>query len=212
MQRETGTMQLPATLKRIVLLGIFSTPGLLLSTQTMAGTTIYKTVDENGNVVFTDTPPRADGSSETITLSSPNSFDPAETATEGSNRQLWIVDPDAEEEAPGELYGALTITSPEADETVRENAGNVTVTVKLEPPNLQPGHRIRLLLDGSPTGGTNTTGLFALTNVDRGTHSLKAEVVDEAGKLIYAGPSSTFHLQRYSILNAPKRPVNPINN
>jgi hypothetical protein len=205
-------MQLLATLKRIAFLSIISTPWLMLSTQSMAGTTIYKTVDEDGNVVFTDTPPRADGPSETITLTSPNSFDPAEAGTEGSGRQLWIVDPDAEGEASGEFYGALSVTSPADDESIRENAGNVTVTVKLEPPNLQPGHRIRLLLDGSPTGGTNTTGRFALSNVDRGTHSLKAEVVDDAGKLIYAGPSSTFHLQRYSVLNAPKRPVNPINN
>ncbi|NIP16311.1 MAG: DUF4124 domain-containing protein [Pseudomonadales bacterium] len=205
-------MQLPATLKGIVFLGMCSIPGLLSSAQAAAGTTIYKTIDEDGNVVFTDTPPRADGPSETVTVSSPNSFDPAEAGTEGSTRQLWIVDPDAEDETPGEVYAALTITSPEEDENIRENAGNVTVTVKLEPPNLQPGHRIRLLLDGSPTGGTSTTGLFALTNVDRGTHSLKAEVVDEAGKLIYAGPASTFHLQRYSVLNAPVRPANPINN
>ncbi len=205
-------MQRLAALKRIVFLGIFSMPWLLLSTQAAAETTIYKTVDEDGNVVFTDTPPRADGPSETITITSPNSFDPAESGTEGSNRQLWIVDPDTDEKANDQFYGALTITSPVDDENVRENAGNVTVTVKLEPPNLRPGHRIRLLLDGSPTGGANTTGQFALTNVDRGTHSLKAEVVDEAGTLIYAGSSSTFHLQRYSILNAPKRPVNPINN
>ena len=178
----------------------------------LGSTVLVYGTDEDGNVVFTDTPPRADGPSETITLTAPNSFDPAEAGTEGSTRQPWIVDPEQEEEEPGEFYAALTITSPADDENIRENAGNVSVTVKLEPPNLQPGHRIRLLLDGTPTGGTNTTGRFALSNVDRGTHSLKAEVVDETGTVLYSGSSSTFHLQRYSVLNAPPRPANPINN
>lgn len=205
-------MQLMATLKRFAFLGVLSTPALLLGTQAVAGTTIYKTVDEDGNVVFTDTPPRANGPSETITLTAPNSFDPAEAGTEASNRQLWIVDPEQEAEEPGEFYAALTITSPADDENIRENAGNVTVTVKLEPPILQAGHRFRLLLDGAPAGGTNTTGSFSLSNVDRGTHSLKAEVVDESGKVLYSGSSSTFHLQRYSVLTAPNRPVKPINN
>lgn len=205
-------MQLLAKLKSIALFGVVSTPALLLSAQATAGTTIYKTVDENGNVVFTDTPPRVDGPSETISLPAPNSFDPAEAGTEASSRQLWIVDPDAEDEISGTFYAGLTIATPVDDENIRENAGNVTVSVDLEPPNLQPGHRIRLLLDGTPTGGTNTTGSFALTNVDRGTHSLKAEIVDDAGQVVFTGPSSTFHLQRYSVLNAPARPANPINN
>jgi hypothetical protein len=79
-------------------------------------------------------------------------------------------------------------------------------------PRLQPGHRIRLLLDNAPTGSAQSNGVFALTNADRGTHTVAAQVVDDDGAVVFTGSSTTFHLQRHSVLNTPPRPSPAGNN
>jgi hypothetical protein len=66
------------------------------------------------------------------------------------------------------------------------------------------------LLDNVPAGLASSAGedaTFALSNIDRGTHTLTAEVVDGNGSVVFTSNQSTFHLQRYSIITAPNRPV-----
>jgi hypothetical protein len=72
----------------------------------------------------------------------------------------------------------------------------------------------RLLLDNLAAGSAGTVGenvTFALTNIDRGTHTLKVEVLDGSGSVVFRSNQSTFHLLRYSTLTAPNRarPNNP---
>ncbi|MNC29267.1 hypothetical protein D3C75_775110 [compost metagenome] len=49
--------------------------------------------------------------------------------------------------------------------------------------------------------------MFALDNLDRGTHQLAAEIVDAEGRIIERTPSQPFHLKRTTL--ADKRRVNP---
>jgi hypothetical protein len=77
---------------------------------------------------------------------------------------------------------------------VRENAGNVTIITQVDP-ELKTGHRIRVLLDGAPEQEGPQTS-FLLTNVDRGTHAVSAEIVDDSGNVLLASSASVFHLLR----------------
>lgn len=156
---------------------------------------IYRTVDENGNVVFTDIPPREDDeNAEQIIIENPNSFAVEEAVP---NADAWIVEPEEgeTEEAPFR-YEALDIVSPADDEPVRENAGNITVVTNLSP-RLQRGHVARLLMDGS-VAQEGSQASFDLANVDRGTHTIAVEIVDENGRVLIRSDQSTFHMLRFA--------------
>ena len=178
---------------------------LLPSTATAAQ--IYKHTDENGKVVFTDVPPRDGESAEKVEVevTAPNSFETPEAIRVDPN--AWIVDPEAESEVAAFNYQYSRITSPADDESVRENAGNVTLTAEIVP-NLRTGDQLHLVIDSTVQQVTRTPH-FNLTNVDRGTHVARVDVVDAAGKVLLSGQPSTFHLQRFAG-GDPPRPVQPI--
>ena len=64
-------------------------------------------------------------------------------------------------------------------------------------PELQSGHRIRAYFDGEArdVGGAS----FQILDVHRGTHSLRAEIVDQTGRVIVRSPASRFYVQQNSI-------------
>ena len=163
----------------------------------LAQAEMYRWVDEEGNVQFSDTPPPQGTPAERMEVPEPSSvvetYKPPKAPTEAEGS--------AQQDGEQATRYRLAITSPANDEAVRQNAGNVTVTVDLKPA-LQPGHRLRLYLDGNllDNGGTRTT--VNLTNVPRGTHTLRAEVVDGNGKVLRRA-TSTFHLLRAAVGQAP---------
>jgi len=155
---------------------------------------IFKTVDEDGNVVFTDIPPREVDSGEQIVVETPNSFAIEEAI---GPREDWVVEPSEEGEEVAFSYKSLVIASPTDDEAVRENAGNVSVVAVVNP-RLQRGHRIRLMMDGQQIQ-EGIQSSFHLENVDRGTHNLTMEIIDDSGRVLISSGNTTFHLQRYRI-------------
>jgi len=163
---------------------------------------IYKTVDEHGNVVFTDIPPRDNETGEQIIVENPNSFATDEAL---GPREQWIVDEEdgtsALEDAPFS-YQSLEIKFPQPDEPVRENAGNITI-VAVANPRLQLDHRMRLLMDGQPVQ-EGRQSQFSLENVDRGTHTIATEILDGRGNILIRSPASTFHMLR--VAAARKQP------
>ncbi len=157
---------------------------------------IYRTVDEDGNVVFTDIPPREEVESEQIVVETPNSF-AIEEAVPQEARDLWVVEPPAEGEEPPFSYTALDIASPQDDEPIRENAGNISIIANVAP-RLQSGHVMRLYMDGAVAQeGPQST--FNLANVDRGTHTIALEIVDENGRSMIRSDDSTFHMLRFRV-------------
>lgn len=161
---------------------------------------IYKTVDADGNVVFTDVPPSDD--SQAVKLSDTSRYAPTQTddadpdAPAGAGLQEEEIDTETGPEPA--RYVSLSIATPAYDEAVRENSGNVTVVVQPEP-LLAPGHTIQLLLDGVLIDAT-MDGVFALENVDRGTHTLTARIVDHSDSVLAESADSTFHMLRHSAL------------
>ena len=97
----------------------------------------------------------------------------------------------------------LAITSPASEETVHNNDGDVRVEVVVLP-DLAPGQRIALLLDGEVVA-RQTSGTFELTALDRGAHTLQAQIVDRAGTVLATSDPVTFYMWRASALLPNRR-------
>jgi hypothetical protein len=157
---------------------------------------VYTYIDAEGNRVFTDKP--KSGNAQRIELNPGNSMPALVTPATPSAP--------ADAAQPSQRYQVLRILVPQPDATVRDNAGNLIVSVSSEPA-LFPGHSYRLLLDGSAVGQAGRSPVFPLENIDRGTHQLAVEIIDQQGRIIERTPSQPFHLLRISL--AQKRKVNP---
>jgi hypothetical protein len=95
-------------------------------------------------------------------------------------------------------YSRLAFLSPSDDEPVRANDGVVEVRLALEPALREDaGHRLRVTLDNEVVRESAPLS-FELENVDRGTHSLTATVVDADGNPVMPGQGVTFHVLRVS--------------
>lgn len=98
-------------------------------------------------------------------------------------------------------YQSFSFVAPQQDEGVRANNGVVDVRMTLEPP-LRAGHSIAVTLDGEPLGG-NAPLSFQLPGMERGTHTITAEVVDAAGEAVISAGPVTFHVLRAALGGGP---------
>ncbi|TDV49284.1 uncharacterized protein DUF4124 [Pseudomonas graminis] len=169
---------------------------LLLSVSQTVLAEVYTYIDANGNRVFTDQPHR---NAKKVDIAPTNRVDqPTQAPTRASKPK-----PAA---SPIFHYQLLRILAPEPDSTIRDIEGNLNVTVSNEP-ELQPDHLYRLLLDSKPYGEPTRSPVFPLTNIDRGTHQLSVEIIDQYGRVLERTPNQPFHLIRISL--AQKRLAQP---
>lgn len=166
---------------------------LLPLTVAAAGEKIYRTVDEDGNVVYTDQPPSDDAE--------PVKLDPITTvpAIETDSNSERDVD-DEEDEPAAPRYDRLEIVYPTVDEAIRHNGGQVPFQLELKPEGveLDDGHRVEILLDGSVQGSGNSLTV-TVGPVDRGPHEVSARVVDAGGNVLAQSQTVNFFLLRHSV-------------
>ncbi|WP_166651050.1 DUF4124 domain-containing protein [Pseudomonas sp. LP_7_YM] len=169
---------------------------LLMLVGQLAIAEVYTYIDSEGNRVFTDQPHK---NAKKIDIAPSNQI----RSTPKKPGQSSSMKP-----KPGPLfhYQLLRILAPEPDATIRDMQGNVMVTVTNDP-QLQPGHTYRLLLDGEPYGNAGHSPVFPMTNIDRGTHQVSIEIVDEFGRIAERTPNQPFHMMRISL--AQKRLAQP---
>lgn len=166
--------------RRLILLGL---TGLLLCTASIAE--VYMERDADGNVIFTDRPSSKAAKPVDVSPASTYSPPPAYTSPRRSTRS-------GDSNSAG--YESLSISSPGDDEPVRANDGSLQVSVSLSP-GLKPRHHFVLLMDGNPVD-EGQSAVFNLQNVDRGSHSLQVQVIDESGNTVISSDSITFHMLR----------------
>ena len=159
-------------------------------------TVMYKKVDKNGKIIFTDKP--IPGSTP-ITVKTDTNV--VSTPKPQATRRLPTISPEKNNNQEPFKYEVLAIDEPSHDQAVRANSGDINVIVGMTP-NIQPNHSLQLVMDGSPVGQPPPSPYFSLNNVDRGTHQLAVTVIDEdTKKQIQTSETITFHLLRASILN-----------
>ena len=88
--------------------------------------------------------------------------------------------------------------SPENNQVLTGGAGNVTVSILIEPGlNTTLGDRLVLYMDGKKQAESSSTS-FPFTNIDRGTHTTKVDVVDKDGKSLKSSAPVSFTVNRPS--------------
>ena len=158
---------------------------LILAAGAAQAQKIYKWTLPDGKIVYSDKPPPADQAEE-VTL------EPLQTI---KTRPVPALPQSSVKTEPKEVgYEEFKVTSPSNDATIRDNGGNVNVSLSLTP-GLQSGHEIEIMMDGNPIGSGGSTSL-TLADVDRGTHTVQATIKDADGKVVARSNSVIFHLKR----------------
>jgi hypothetical protein len=156
-----------------------------------ASAQIYKHVDEDGNVTFTD---RARPNATPVEIRTTNTLSPP------SPDAYPLPDSEATNEATSEAAAVefqVTITNPANETIIARGPGNFTVTSSVTP-SLSNGHQLQLMMDGVPREEANSYGTWPLTGVFRGEHKLEVSVVTTAGEIVSTSEPITVFVFRPS--------------
>ena len=161
---------------------------------------VYKTVDEEGNVTYTDQPP-PDGAQP---MDLPE-LSVVETDYEAPPAKTADADAAPTEPTPRELrkmYRDFKITRPMQEETFWGTANQVVVSWGSSKP-MAPSMSVRVYVDGQlQTGGEGD--MMALT-LDRGEHTVYAELLDARGRRVATSETITFFVKQHSVgFNQPQ--------
>ncbi len=166
-------------------------------TVAVAGT-VYKWVDENGVVHFSDQPHE---NAEKVQLKAPQTYTAPKTPAAPAQPPRQAAS------KPAPAYQSCVVSEPVNDQ-VYMNTSTVTAGV-LTQPGVRPGDTAVVTLDGQRVPGVPANGgQFTISPVDRGTHSIQMVVQDASGATVCTSPAVTFHVQQPS-LQSPTRPIRP---
>lgn len=168
---------------------------VLLAGSGFATAGVYRWVDENGQIHFSD---KAKAGAEQIKLKETSVYTPPAE-----------IDPDAADQTKPDAgaadaninpdtvleYEVISVVSPENNQVVRSTEGTVDISVELRP-GLQPGHKIRVYLNGTQAAQDLETTQITLQNMDRGTHSLEVAVIDDKNNELKRSGAVSFHMLR----------------
>ena len=171
-----------------------------LATCAASAVPVWRWVDENGTIHYSDRPVAG---AERIELEGAQSF-PSAAPRPLPPRPEPRTQRDA---AARQGYSSVQVTSPAEQETLWNIGSVLEVRVALQPP-LQPGHRIDVYLDGQLRNVNAMSPSFTVPEVYRGVHRLRAVVLDSGGRELSSSEPVTFMVQQTSIQN-PNNPNAP---
>ncbi len=154
---------------------------------------VYKSVNEHGDVVYSD---RAAKGSKKVTLPPLPSYAPQPQKISGktATAKSQVVD-----------YISFTILGPPHDSVVRNNLGDVEIRTRLQPALLtKQGHAIQYFLDGQASGELVQESSQKLGNLDRGEHRLSASVINANGTVLISTGEVLVHIKRTSKLHGDR--------
>jgi hypothetical protein len=156
---------------------------ILIST-TIAHAGLYKGLDADGNVAYSDKP--FDSAKEitppTISVIEPVKVEPKEIITEKPTDEVF-------------KYKKFSIDSPIDQQTIWNNPA-LGVSLNLKPAlNTAAGHKIWLFMDGKPIIKNSNSLTLEIGRTDRGEHQLQAHIRNKAGKVIKQTKTITIHIK-----------------
>ena len=162
-----------------------------------ASAQIYKSVDENGVVTFSDVPPAASsGTNSTVVTPNVTNSMPGVSPT--------VTSPEAATVDASVAARTVSITSPLNNATIPMGAGVFDVTAELGVP-LGDGELLALYLDDEMVDVPQTSGVWTLSYVIRGPHTLQVHLLSSVGETISESEKITVFVLRPSVLRAAPR-------
>ncbi|MBC3767894.1 DUF4124 domain-containing protein [Neptunicella marina] len=159
---------------------------LLSMLSAVSHATLYKVINKDGSVTYTDIPVEG---AVPVDLSNTNSaVMPAMNTPKMKAPSL----------TPSKIKPAylVNITRPTQQQTLRDNNGDLTVVAQVTPSRAAIA---QLFLDGELIKQQSEL-TFELTNIDRGEHHVQIKLVNNSGKVIALSETITFYLHRASAL------------
>lgn len=155
---------------------------------------LYKGLDEEGNVVYSDRP-----------FTDSQKFTPPAITIIDAPKVIPKEEPIEKEEKLTETkYTAFSIISPTNDQTIW-NEPQLTVSLQLKPAlNTTEGHTTWLLMDGKPIVKNSHSLVLQIGRSDRGSHTLKAQVKNKKGKILKSTAAITVHIKNTVITRRPR--------
>jgi hypothetical protein len=157
---------------------------------------IYRWVDKDGVVHYADQPGAPDAQRVQIARANEYEAVPREYGTGATYN----------EPAGPPRYDSLSITQPTPDQVFFGADANVTASAEIGG-TLQPDHTLVFFLDGNRVPAADG-GSAQLSSLERGTHFLRATVLDQNGAPLISSQQITFHVKLPSI-NTPQSPQAP---
>jgi len=165
---------------------------------------VYRSVAPDGTVSYSD---QAAPGARAIDLPPPSSYlprvvvpTPVPSAASGIEST-----PEAAEYSTGgaqRSYERFALVAPVEQETIWSNEGVIEVAFDVRP-SLDEDHSVRVLVDGAQAA--MLAGPYGrVEGIERGTHTLRAELVNGDDKVLAATDTVTVHLQKQSV-NLPRR-------
>ena len=158
---------------------------------------IYKVVDEDGNVTYTDQAPR-DGTPPmdlpelSVVSTDYESLQEADTeAADATEEEKELTSRDLRR-----MYRDLKITQPSPEETFWGTENTVVVAWAVGEP-LQEGMKVQVMIDGKAQPASQDN-MVALT-LDRGEHTASAVLLDARGRQLVTSPSVRFFIHQQSV-------------
>jgi hypothetical protein len=190
--RPAALRAVAAGLAGSVCLGLLGAPALA---DNGGRTTVYKWVDPQGIVHYSDQPhPNA----QRLEISGAQTFSapPVPAAAESAAAP-------PESQPAGPAYQSCSITQP-TDQQMLMNVYQATAVVQTSP-SLRAGDEVRLFVDGKQMSGSGLSFTFP---VFRGQHSVEAVIQDSTGQIACETSTITFYVHQPSVQN-PHNPVHP---
>lgn len=162
-------------------------------TCSLAVADVYKTVDKNGNVVYTDKP---DGKqpAELIKLPPVNTLPSEQSNTPVTSQEPPAVDKPYE----------VTIVSPRNNASITAEQRDLGIAITLDR-RLDPNHWLLYFMNGELLEETQTNNIN-IQEITRGSHTIVVEVVDQDGASLGKSLETTVNVMR-PIIKAPPKPT-----
>lgn len=156
---------------------------------------VYKVIDDQGRVTYTDTLPAKDQEHEKVELKPINTQPPVEP-----RRDYRFTPAESEED---QVNYTLVLSAPANDTHVPPGQRDLLLAAQVSP-GLQPDHRIQFLMNGQPVGQASQATSHLIEEIYRGEHSLSVRIIDSRGKTLTTSEAVTVYVHRPS-LNSPQR-------
>lgn len=182
-----GRLNYASGMIKSLLLTLILLPGI-------AAAVICKSIDADGVVSYADVP--ASECEERVKMPDYSRYAPRPIdtpPTQGSDAQGNVV--------KFVRYRSISISEPSTGGVVRSNQGELSVVIALDP-ELQPGHLVNLTLDGRAVQGSFDGLAITVSGVDRGTHTLRASVVDASGRILISSNPVRFTLRKLGLTDS----------
>ncbi len=172
---------------------------VLLGFSAQAGqSVIYRWVDENGTIHYSDAPP--DTSAQPADLPEITIVPARKNHPKNQQKNTDKKNDDSEEKNKQQTMrlSDIRLVRPKPEENLWGTGGTVTAEAAFSG-RLPRGYAIRFVLDGKPLKPTRKK-VYVIRDVIRGEHQLLAEVIAlNTGKVVAKTPPVTFYLKQATV-------------